>query len=204
MSDTSDRAALRRLLLRVEKVQFEPTLEERRVLSDCENRVLLWASAAGVGTSSVAALALRRAPFPGPLSRLLAVALPGAVAAQTALGMAGERCLCDIVEIAQRSPLGGEAVRVLQEVNPGSQILAKHAPKAARWAPDSLPRLPEPTSGEEIRSRLAAVPAKDKPAPPAASDGWGVDADVLSSVLGDGAREGGKGQQETQQGQKPW
>ena len=167
MGDSSDREALRRLLRRVEKTQFEPTLDERRVLSDCENRVLLWATAAGIGTSSLAALGLRRAPFPGPMSRLLAVALPGALAAQAALSFAGEQCLCDLVAIAESSPLGGEAVRVLLEVNPGSQVLAKHAPSAARWAPESLPRLPEPNSGEDIRARLAALRARGAPPPSA-------------------------------------
>lgn len=200
---SSDRECLRQLLRRVEKTQFEPTLDERRVLSDCENRVLQWTVAAGVGTSSVAALALRRAPFPGPISRLMAVALPGAVVAQTALGMAGEACLGELVAIAESSPLGGEAVRILQERNPSSQLLAKHAPKAARWAPDSLPRLPEANTGEEIRARLAAVPPKAK-ASAAATDGWEVEPGVLSEVLGPPRGQGGPQAPPAKQEPKPW
>jgi len=174
----SDREALRRLLRRVERIDFQPSAEERRVLSDCENRVLLWAGAAGLSASLAGALALRRVPFPGPMSRLLATSLPGVLSAHTALGWAGERCLCDLVAISETSPLGGEAVRVLHEFNPTSQIL-KDAPKAARWAPDSLPRLPEAHTGSAIAERLAAVPPK-----PAQTE---AEADVLSEMLGGAA-----------------
>ena len=211
MGESSDREALRRLLRRVEHISYEPTPEERHVLSECENRVLQWVAAAGISTSAVAALALRRAPFPGPLSRLLATALPGAVAAQTALGLAGESCLCDLVAIAESSPLGAEAVRVLQETNPSSEVLAKHAPRAARWAPDSLPRLPEPNSAEDIRERLAAVPQKAAPERPAESDGWGTEPDVLSDLLGGGEARAPPQQQRgtpaappAKQGPKAW
>ena len=181
MGDTSDREALRLLLRRVDKIHFEPNADERRVLSSCEQRVLLWVGASAVLTSSAAALALRRMPLPGPMSRLMATAVPGTLAAHTALGLAGESCLADIVAIAETSPLGGEAVRVLQEHNPASQVL-KNAPSAARWAPDSLPRLPEPYSGDLIRERLAAAPPKAAPVKPEA-DAW-TSGDVLKDVLG--------------------
>ena len=115
------------------------------------------------------------------MSRLMATAVPGTLAAHTALGWAGERCLADIVAIAESSPLGGEAVRVLQEHSPASPAL-KNAPSAARWAPDSLPRLPEPYTRDEISERLAAVPPKAAPAKPE-PDAW-ASGDVLKDVLG--------------------
>lgn len=182
MGELTDREALRCLLRRVDKIHFEPNADERRVLSACERRVMLWVSAAAIGTSTAAALALRRVPLPGPITRLMATAVPGSLAAHTALGLAGERCLADLVAIAETSPLGGEAVRVLQERSPSSQAL-KQAPSAARWAPDSLPRLPEPYSGDTIRERLAAVPPKAAPAQPEA-DAWATPCDVLKDVLG--------------------
>ena len=181
MGELSDREALRLLLKRVDKIHFEPNADERRVLSACEQRVMFYVAASAIGTSSAAALALRRVPLPGPMSRLMATAIPGTLAAHTALGWAGESCLADLVAIAETSPLGGEAVRVLQQHSPGSQAL-KHAPSAARWSPDSLPRLPEPYSGDTIRERLAAVPPKAAPAKPEA-DAW-ASGDVLKDVLG--------------------
>jgi hypothetical protein len=183
-----DKRVLRAVMGRMQQTDYRPTAQERAVLQACERRALQYGLAAGIASASFAALATRRwrAGLVSSIARTTFVAIAGSSSAVAGSAYTSDSCLKSLIEIASTSPLGGEAVHVLTEINPASPLLL-HAPRAARWEPEALPRLPVPVSNAHVRARLADATAPRKGAE--AQDDWGTGAaagqagDVFGALL---------------------
>jgi hypothetical protein len=149
-----DKMVLRALLVRMRALDYQPTAEERAVLAGCERRALRYGLGAGAAAAYATAVVFRRLPAPGLLGtivRTTAVSVAGSTAAVGASAWTADACLGDLIALAESSPLGGEAVRLLYEANPASPTL-RLAPKAARWAPASCRQLPRRALTARCRS----------------------------------------------------
>jgi hypothetical protein len=180
-----DKRVLRAIMARMQQTDYRPTAQERAVLQACERRALQYGLAAGIASASFAALATRRwrAGLVSSIVRTTFVAIAGSSSAIAGSAYTSDSCLKSLIEIAQTSPLGGEAVHVLTEINPASPLLL-HAPRAVRWEPEALPRLPVPVSNAHVRARLAEAAPPRKEAE--AQDEWGTasgPADVFGALM---------------------
>ena len=163
MASEEDKGVMRALLLRMRQVDYRPNAEERLVLAGCENRALRYGLSAGAVSALGTAVALRRFAGTGLLGtifRTTSVAMAGTTAAVAASQYTSGACLCDLLAISATSPLGGEAARLLSDSNPTSKHL-QALPNKARWAPETLPRLPMPAhTRESLHTSVAARPAQ--------------------------------------------
>lgn len=189
--DDECKRLLRAILTRMRATNYRPTVEELGVLHACERRAVYTGLGAGTAVAAATVLATRglRGGLLGTAVRYTLVMGAGATGAFVGAAHTGDACLADLLHIAPHSPLGGEAVRILMDVNPGSPLL-QHCPRAARWEPDALPRLPQPVNNAAVRAHAAAAAAA---APAAAkrreeaADGWGASGEtqsVFDSLLG--------------------
>jgi hypothetical protein len=183
----ADKRVLRALLARMRQTNYAPTVEERHVLAGCEQRAARYGLAAGGLAAAVTAAALRRSRFgltgSTTFFRGFITFCSAGTAAMWGAANSGDACLEDLVRIAPRSPLGGEAVRLLLNTNPQSPLL-KLAPKASLWEPDNLPRLPQPAAVRaSIKARVAGAPKARKA--DADADEWGAEqsVDVFGAML---------------------
>ena len=206
MASEEDKGVMRALLLRMRQVDYRPNAEERLVLAGCENRALRYGLSAGAVSALGTAVALRRFAGTGLLGtifRTTSVAMAGTTAAVAASQYTSGACLCDLLAISATSPLGGEAARLLSDSNPTSKHL-QALPNKARWAPETLPRLPMPAhTRESLHTSVAARPAQA--AAPAPDDVWGGTAPppVFGDLLRPDSSDGDAGAASAQAPRRP-